>query len=248
MSLSLSDLFASLVVVVVCYILNWPFSVKREMNRNNNADAYFPPPPIVDVIAADDLSFATEASTLEEAIGDAVPPEEEVVVMNRPTPRAQLGKEILKRLKEGKPVSDRQMAKLVALKLQQLPPDSGWLLLGFPRTRGQVRASLVCVCGCLWGCVCVCVCARVCVRDKKIFSISLRPFGFLNSRPGSFVSIRHLLDLLRSYRLWTGRFITTNGGRCRSTPLRWSTTPSPLSRTKSPETNNNNNNNNNSHL
>ena len=107
---------------------------------NNNADAFYPPPPIVEVIAAEDLSVNTEAGLLEALIGDALPPEEEIVVENRPTPRAILGKEIFKRLKEGKSASDRQMAKLVALKLQQLPPDSGWILMGFPRTRGQVGA------------------------------------------------------------------------------------------------------------
>ena len=108
------------------------------MNYNNNGvEAYFPPPPIVEVISAEDPT-ASEGTTMEEAIGDAVPPSQEVFVENHPTPRALLGREIYKRLKEGKAASDRQLAKLVALKLQQIPPDSGWILLGFPRNRSQV--------------------------------------------------------------------------------------------------------------
>ena len=91
----------------------------------------------MEVISVED-SMVSRGLSVEEGIGDAVPPLQEVFVENRPTPRALLGREIYKKLKEGKAASDRQLAKLAALKLQQIPPDSGWILLGFPRNRSQV--------------------------------------------------------------------------------------------------------------
>ena len=136
-------------------------SINKNENRSNNSDTYYPPPPIVEVIPANVSAVVSNRETLldaqafEEALGDAMPPEEAVVVENRPTPRATLGREIHKRLKEGKAASDRQLAKLVALKLKQLPPDGGWILVGFPRNLSQVHG---------WRCCCRCHLLRKMLR------------------------------------------------------------------------------------
>ena len=103
-------------------------------NANNESEVFYPPPPIVEVTGDADF-HVVEAKT---GANIAVPDYSQVLVENHPTPRAVLGREIFKRLKEGKVSSDRQLARLIALRLQQIPNEAGWILLGFPRSRSQV--------------------------------------------------------------------------------------------------------------